>query len=106
MLKDVKVHHIRPRPDGQHWDGLFYWSPSLKRGTLYIFRPDAADVQQVVKLRGLAARGRYRSWSEDGSIASEVRTGRELMENGLGIKLPQRYTSDLIYVQDAIGARQ
>lgn len=41
MLQDVKVQHILPRPDGIHWDGLFYWSPPLRRGTLYIFRPEA-----------------------------------------------------------------
>jgi alpha-galactosidase len=23
MLKDVKAHHILPRPDGAHWDGMF-----------------------------------------------------------------------------------
>lgn len=39
ILADVKVHHILPRPDGAQWDGMFYWSPSLKRGTLYIFAP-------------------------------------------------------------------
>ena len=37
MLKDLQVHHILPRPDDLHWDGMFYWSPGLKRGTLYIF---------------------------------------------------------------------
>jgi hypothetical protein len=37
ILRGVKVHHILPRPDGYHWDGMFYWSPDLKHGTLYIF---------------------------------------------------------------------
>jgi len=37
LLRDVKVHHILPRPDGVHWDGLFFWTrgenlpPSPKR---------------------------------------------------------------------------
>ena len=38
LLKDVKVHHILPRPDGRHWDGMFYWSPPLAKGVVYIFR--------------------------------------------------------------------
>jgi hypothetical protein len=41
ILQDAEVHHILPRPDGYHWDGMFYWSPSLKHGTLYIFRPNS-----------------------------------------------------------------
>lgn len=99
MLRDVKVHHILPRPDDYHWDGMFYWSPSLKRGTLYIFRPNNDQAAQRVRLKGLSAAGRYRLRSEDGSITAAVRTGAELMNTGLLIKLPGKYTSDLIYVE-------
>jgi len=41
MLWDVKVHHVLPRPDGVRWDGLFYGSPPLRRGTLRICRPES-----------------------------------------------------------------
>jgi alpha-galactosidase len=101
MLKDVKVHHILPRPDGVHWDGMFYWSPSLKRGTVYIFRPDSPDATQNVPLKGLNPDSAYWVWSEDGSIAAATRTGADLMEAGIAPTLSDRYTCDLIYVQDA-----
>ena len=101
MLKDVKVHHILPRPDGKHWDGMFYWSPSLKRGTVYIFRPDSPDATQTVPLKGLDAATTYWVWSEDGAISAATRTGAELMGAGLALNLPDRYTCDLVYVQDA-----
>jgi alpha-galactosidase len=101
MLKDVKVHHILPRPDGVHWDGMFYWSPSLKRGTLYIFRPESKDEQRTVKLKGLVPSEKHWLWCEDGSIEPGERMGHDLMGGGLTIRLPAPYTSDLIYVQDA-----
>lgn len=101
ILADCKVHHILPRPDGVHWDGMFYWSARLRRGTLYIFRPNAPDDGQTVKLKGLEADRTYRVWSEDGSVPAGMRSGAEMMRRGLKIKLPQTYTSDLIYVQDA-----
>jgi alpha-galactosidase len=101
MLKDVKVHHILPRPDGEHWDGMFYWSPSLKRGTVYVFRPKSPDVEKVIQLKGLEPRKKYRIWCEDGSVAPGVATGKDLMRKGLALKLPEQFTSDLIYVQDA-----
>jgi len=100
ILKDCKVHHILPRPDGIHWDGMFYWSARLKRGTLYIFRPDAVESEKTVKLKGLEAQKSYWVWCEDGAISPGVHTGEELMSEGLTLRLPQVYTSDLIYIQD------
>jgi hypothetical protein len=100
MLQDAKVYHILPRPDDIHWDGLFYWSSPLRRGTLYIFRPGAADQRQNVRLKKLQPEGRYWVWSEDGSIEPALRTGKELMGKGLTICLLQQYSSDLIFLQE------
>ncbi|MBI2927599.1 MAG: NPCBM/NEW2 domain-containing protein [Verrucomicrobia bacterium] len=101
LLRDVRVHHILPRPDGKRWDGMFYWSSPARRGTLYVFRPDAGEAEQAIKLKGLQAAKRYRLWCEDGSVEPGVRTGAELMKRGLTVRLADRYTSDLIYVQEA-----
>lgn len=98
ILNDCEVHHILPRPDGVHWDGLFYWSPSLKRGTVYIFRPNNDQIAQRVRLKGLQANARYQIRSEDGSVAQGVLTGADLMTQGLEIRLPHKYSSDLILV--------
>ena len=99
MLRDAEVHHILPRPDGYHWDGMFYWSPGLKRGTLYIFRPNNDLAEQWVRLKGLEAAAQYRVRSQDGSVAEETRTGAGLMQNGLRVKLPGKYTSDLVFLE-------
>lgn len=99
MLKDAKVHHILPRPDGIHWDGMFYWSAALHRGTLFIFRPDASEEKKTVTLKGLEAGARYWVWAEDASLMPGLRTGEELMRDGLPVSLATRYSSDLIYLQ-------
>ena len=101
MMMDVEVHHILPRPDGLHWDGMFYWSPSLKRGTLYIFRPNNDQAAQRIRLKGLQPRARYHLRSEDGSLAEQTRDGQDLMSAGLLVKLPEKFSSDLIYL-DAV----
>ncbi len=100
MLADVKVHHVLPRPDGVRWDGLFYWSPARRRGTLYVFRPGSPEESQTVRLKGLDPAKKYRLWCEDGSIAPGVRGGSELMSRGLSIRLPSPYASDLVFLQD------
>ncbi len=101
ILKDCKVHHVLPRPDGTHWDGMFFWSAKLGHGALFVFRPDSSVAQQTVMLAGLEPGKRYRVWSEDASIEPIERTGRQLMNEGLDLRLPGRYTSDLVHVQDA-----
>jgi len=101
VLRDVIVHHILPRPDGLHWDGMFYWSPSLKRGTVYIFRPNNDQSTQRVRLKGLGPDGQYKIRSEDGSVAEGILSGARLMNPGLIVKLPHKYSSDLIYVEQS-----
>jgi hypothetical protein len=99
MLQDVAVHHILPRPDGYHWDGMFYWSPSLNHGMLYIFRPNSDTPAQTVPLRGLDPGKKYKVSTEDHSTKDATYSGRELMSSGLTIRLPGKYTSDLVYLE-------
>jgi hypothetical protein len=100
ILHDAQVHHILPRPDGFHWDGMFYWSPTSKRGTLYIFRPNSDQTTQRVFLKGLSPNKRYNVRTEDKSTREGIYSGAELMGAGLDIKLRDRYTSDLIYLRE------
>ncbi len=105
LLADLKVHHVLPRPDGVSWDGLFYYGPSLGRGMLFVFRPDSKDPSRTVRLAGLEPGRRYRIWCEDGSIAPGTRTGGELLGAGLTVRLPERYSSDLISIEEEDPAR-
>ncbi len=99
ILQDVEVHHVLPRPDGYHWDGMFYWNARLERGTVYIFRPNSDEAARQVRLKGLAPNEKYKIRSEDHSLAEGVFSGGDLMNSGLTIRLPGKYTSDLIYVE-------
>ena len=99
LLRDVEVHHVLPRPDGVHWDGLFYWSPTRKRGVLFVFRPDAPEDERRIRLKGLAATNRYQVSCQDGSTRPGLRTGADLMDHGLRVRLPERYHSDLVFVE-------
>jgi alpha-galactosidase len=100
ILRDCKVHHVLPRPDGKQWDGLFYWGPSLKKGVLFVFRPQSDQDRCLVKLRGLDPKGQYWVWSEDGAVALSLRNGEVLMQQGLDVSLPTPMSSDLVFLQD------
>jgi hypothetical protein len=79
---------------------MFYWSPSVKHGTLYIFRPNSDEKSRRVALRGLAPKTRYRVRSEDHSTPDATYSGADLMDAGLTIQLPGKYTSDLVYLEE------
>ena len=97
------MHHILPRPDGWHWDGMFYWSAPLRRGTLYIFRPNSGQGAQTIVLKGLSPAARYRVTAEDRSTAEATYSGEALMSTGLLIRLPGKDTSDLVYLEEDRG---
>jgi hypothetical protein len=101
ILQDAVVHHILPRPDGYHWDGMFYWSPSLRHGTVYIFRPKSDKRNQRILLKGLEPGVNYHVRAEDHSSPAKTYSGEELMNTGVAISLPAKYTSDLVYVEEA-----
>jgi hypothetical protein len=79
---------------------MFYWSAGLKRGTLYIFRPNNDQTSQRIRLKGLDSNKKYRVRSEDGSTPPEVRFGAALMTEGLTIKLPGKFSSDLVFIEE------
>ena len=99
VLADPKVHRILPRADGTHWDGLFYWNESIKRGTVYVFRPNSERTRQVIYLKGLDPNAPYHLRGEDGAIAEQTQLGRALMEEGILMSLPARFSSEIVYVE-------
>jgi len=101
VLADPKVHRILPRADGTHWDGLFYWNERIQRGTVYVFRPNSERARQVIYLKGLDADASYHIRGEDGAIGEQTQSGRALMEEGIAVTLPARFTSEIVYVETA-----
>jgi alpha-galactosidase len=99
ILKDVEVHHMLPRPDGHHWDGMFYWSPSLKRGTVYVFRPDSDESMEHIRLKGLEPHTLYKVRTAEHSTPEATYSGDVLMQLGLSIQLPEKYSSDLVFIE-------
>jgi alpha-galactosidase len=101
VLQDAHVHRILPRADGLHWDGLFYWNAAIKKGTAYIFRPNSEQGHQLIFLAGLDAAKTYKIHGEDASIRAGSFSGAALMNQGIEVRLPAKFSSDLLYVEEA-----
>jgi alpha-galactosidase len=102
LIRDARLYHVSPRPDGVHWDGVEYWDPSRGKGVVFAFRGSAPnEAGHRFVLAGLDAARRYRLHFEDGSAPDRTLTGSELTSHGLEVQLPNPLSSELVFVTDA-----
>ena len=100
LIRDARLFHISPRPDGVHWDGIEYWNPARRSGVVFAFRGSVADEPlHKFKLNGLNAAHRYRLHFQDGTAPDRTASGRELIE-GLQVSLPTALSSELIFISE------
>jgi len=62
-------------------------------------RAKSHAVKEVFKLKGLEPDAEYELRFEDYDVPTVVATGRSLMEKGLAIQLPNKESSQIIYLQ-------
>ena len=100
LIRDARLYHVSPRPDGVHWDGVQYWDSERKRGVVYAFRGtiEGENTHSFV-LKGLQLSRRYKVKFYDHSSAERRLTGRELMGVGLKVALPLQNSSELIFIE-------
>ncbi len=91
---------IQPLEDMQGWTALQLQAPKDPRRLVLAFRMDEAAASQLIRLQGLDPRGRYAlSRSEVGKLEGRdlgVKSGAELMKRGLLLKLPTRFSSQVL----------
>jgi alpha-galactosidase len=101
LIRDADLYHISARPDGIHWDGLEYWDSQRKRGVVYAFRGKTEEERaHSFSLQGLQPEKRYRLRFHDHSAADRVVKGRELMHDGLRVRLAIANSSELIFLEE------
>lgn len=94
------VYHILPAPDGINWDGIEYYNTSLKKGSILLFKPsESVASSKVIKLSGLEKKRKYTLTFQDRTEQNSVKSGAELMTNGLEVKgLTGSYASEIIWI--------
>jgi len=99
LIRDADLYHISPRPDGVHWDGVEYWDSRRQRGVVYAFRgSEPEEGTHSFVLKGLDPSARYAISFNDHTSADGMVTGKELMETGLKVRLPDQNSSDLVFI--------
>jgi alpha-galactosidase len=101
LIREAWLFHISPRPDGIHWDATEYFDPQSGNGVVYAFHGTAeTEPSHTFLLLGLRAERLYTLSFEDGSSPHRTISGKELLEKGLSVRLPQPNTSELIFLQE------
>ena len=103
LIRDARMYHVSPRPDGVRWDGIQYWDPDRRQGVVYAFR-GTIEGQKTYSyvLGGLEPAGRYALKFYDHSAPDRTVTGRELMTRGLKVTLPEPNSSEVIFIEGAV----
>ena len=102
ILRGANVYHILPMADGVHWDGLQFHNPDIKKGSVFLFKPSAdVPANKVIRLKGLNPKGVYTLTFQDRKDLNCVRTGVQLMTNGIYVTgMTGANASEIIWIEE------
>jgi hypothetical protein len=74
-----------------------YVSGDRSKGVLFAFRGTTEEKSHTFKLKGFEAKKRYQLSYEDGSGKTVTLAGKQLMDEGLTLTLPDLNSSELVF---------
>jgi hypothetical protein len=100
LIRGADLYHVGRRPDGKGWDGTEYFDAETDSGVLYAFHgSERAPNSFSFRLRGLRNGHRYRLHFRDKSSPDRVVDGRQLMQAGVLLSLPEANSSELVMLE-------
>jgi alpha-galactosidase len=100
QIRDGKVYHLTPRPDGVHNEVLQSHHSGLDGSVIFVFRPERGSETSTVMPRGLVNDHQYEVSLEEAG-ASFITSGRDLMTRGLEVSLPHPSFAEVIHLRPA-----
>jgi alpha-galactosidase len=97
LIAHGNLYHVSERPDGMHWDGMQYVSNDASKGVLFAFRGATEEKIHVFKLKGLDTNRRYGLTYEDGTGNAAMLSGKQLVQAGVTLTLPDSNSSELLF---------
>ena len=99
MRKRIRgpIRHILPQPrDPREWDAVEVYDERLREGMVFVFRPSSPVPEITIRLTGLDERVAYEIRSENQDAIVATRSGRELMESGLRVRIEEPSGSEVL----------
>lgn len=104
ILRGADVYHILPMPDGKHWDGIQFYNPEIAKGSVFLFshlsNGGNDGTQKRIYLSGLDKNASYQLSFEDRTGLNCVRSGSDLMQNGILVTgMSKAFDSEIIWIE-------
>lgn len=98
LIRDGKVYHLTPPPDGTFNDYIQSHHEASDRSVIFVYRQETPFEAERVRPRGLRPEVSYQvRFQEDPRRI--VMTGQELMESGIEVRLPRHWFAEIVYIE-------
>lgn len=90
---------VFPRPNLINWDGCYKFNKESEGGVLFFYRNGSPEPTRTFQMPLVNAGSTYRLYDpEDGKIFGRY-TGRELLEKGITITIPNQYEAKVLGIE-------
>ncbi len=107
ILRGCNVYHILPMADGANWDGMEFYNSDIDQGSVFLFKPSSHATDgdtKTIKLKGLTPRAKYKLTFQDRTSLNCVKSGLELMQNGITVSgMTGENASEIIWISGPRG---
>jgi hypothetical protein len=106
ILRGANVYHILPMADGVNWDGLQFYNPDIRKGSVFLFKPGAeVPANKIIRLKGLEPHGVYTLTFQERKELDCVRTGAQLRTDGVSVTgMKGANASEIIWIEETPAA--
>ena len=99
-VRESRVFHLTAPPTETSFDALQSYHEATDTAIVFAHRGDSSVADRAFRLRGLRPAARYRVHFQDDS-RELLRTGKELMQSGLTVRITDRWNAEIAYVEPA-----
>jgi len=97
-IRDGKVLHLSPRPDGRINDAIGSYHPATDSALAFAYRTESNAVGFLARFKDFNPDRTYRVRFQESSRVLRL-TGKQLAETGVRIPLPDHYFSEIAYIE-------
>ena len=86
-------------PTTQNWDGCIRFNEEKEGGILFFYRNNSSDVMRTFRITGVNPSSRYRIYEPLTKKAGLTITGKELLEKGIPVTLPEKWSAKCLGIE-------
>ena len=86
-------------PTRQNWDGCYRFNTIKEGGILFYYRNGSLDETRSFRVHCVNPDSRYRVYNPDNAEEDEIFSGKQLLEEGIQIHLPEMFSAKVLGIE-------